>query len=219
MTISVFDLFKVGIGPSSSHTVGPMRAAYLFVTGLQRTACSRRSPASAASCSARWAPPATGTAASRPSCSGWRANNPTRSTPSARQPARGVPSARRQAAAGRQAPDRLRHGRRRRAAPPQAAALPHQRHAVPRAGRRRLRAAPAGVLLRRRRIRARPGRGRPTGDRPGRHAGEVPVPHRRGAAGAHPRNRFAHQRCDAGQRAVLANRTARSARACCTSGP
>ncbi|TKV56864.1 L-serine ammonia-lyase [Nakamurella flava] len=35
MTISVFDLFKVGIGPSSSHTVGPMRAAYLFVTGLR----------------------------------------------------------------------------------------------------------------------------------------------------------------------------------------
>ncbi|RUQ35494.1 L-serine ammonia-lyase, partial [Micrococcus sp. HSID17227] len=27
MAISVFDLFKVGIGPSSSHTVGPMRAA------------------------------------------------------------------------------------------------------------------------------------------------------------------------------------------------
>ncbi len=34
MTVSVFDLFKVGIGPSSSHTVGPMRAAYLFVTRL-----------------------------------------------------------------------------------------------------------------------------------------------------------------------------------------
>src|SRR5919198_921774 len=31
MTISVFDLFKVGIGPSSSHTVGPMRAACSFV--------------------------------------------------------------------------------------------------------------------------------------------------------------------------------------------
>jgi L-serine dehydratase len=27
MAISVFDLFKVGIGPSSSHTVGPMKAA------------------------------------------------------------------------------------------------------------------------------------------------------------------------------------------------
>lgn len=30
MSISVFDLFSVGIGPSSSHTVGPMKAAYLF---------------------------------------------------------------------------------------------------------------------------------------------------------------------------------------------
>jgi L-serine dehydratase len=35
MAISVFDLFKVGIGPSSSHTVGPMRAARLFVSALQ----------------------------------------------------------------------------------------------------------------------------------------------------------------------------------------
>lgn len=30
MPISVFDIFKIGIGPSSSHTVGPMRAAYQF---------------------------------------------------------------------------------------------------------------------------------------------------------------------------------------------
>jgi L-serine dehydratase len=34
MTVSVFDLFSVGIGPSSSHTVGPMRAALCFVEGL-----------------------------------------------------------------------------------------------------------------------------------------------------------------------------------------
>ena len=34
MAISVFDLFKVGIGPSSSHTVGPMVAARSFVEGL-----------------------------------------------------------------------------------------------------------------------------------------------------------------------------------------
>ncbi|MGH8447730.1 L-serine ammonia-lyase [Pseudomonas sp.] len=34
MTISVFDLFKVGIGPSSSHTVGPMRAAASFAQAL-----------------------------------------------------------------------------------------------------------------------------------------------------------------------------------------
>ena len=36
MAISVFDLFKIGIGPSSSHTVGPMRAARLFALALQR---------------------------------------------------------------------------------------------------------------------------------------------------------------------------------------
>src|SRR5262249_56044547 len=34
VTISAFDLFKVGIGPSSSHTVGPMRAAGMFVASL-----------------------------------------------------------------------------------------------------------------------------------------------------------------------------------------
>ncbi|HUZ26018.1 MAG TPA: L-serine ammonia-lyase [Streptosporangiaceae bacterium] len=34
MTISVFDLFKVGIGPSSSHTVGPMRAAAMFARSV-----------------------------------------------------------------------------------------------------------------------------------------------------------------------------------------
>src|SRR5687768_8369028 len=35
MTISAFDLFKVGIGPSSSHTVGPMRAASSFASRLR----------------------------------------------------------------------------------------------------------------------------------------------------------------------------------------
>lgn len=34
MTVSVFDLFSVGIGPSSSHTVGPMRAAATFAADL-----------------------------------------------------------------------------------------------------------------------------------------------------------------------------------------
>jgi L-serine dehydratase len=35
MAVSVFDLFKIGIGPSSSHTVGPMKAALQFATGLR----------------------------------------------------------------------------------------------------------------------------------------------------------------------------------------
>ena len=36
MPVSVFDLFSIGIGPSSSHTVGPMRAAGRFVATLDR---------------------------------------------------------------------------------------------------------------------------------------------------------------------------------------
>src|SRR5690348_3356997 len=33
--ISVFDIFKIGVGPSSSHTLGPWRAALLFLQRLQ----------------------------------------------------------------------------------------------------------------------------------------------------------------------------------------
>ncbi len=36
MALSVFDLFKIGIGPSSSHTVGPMKAAAMFVRRLAK---------------------------------------------------------------------------------------------------------------------------------------------------------------------------------------
>ncbi|MFB3079409.1 MAG: L-serine ammonia-lyase [Lysobacterales bacterium] len=35
MAVSVFDLFKIGIGPSSSHTVGPMKAACTFARRLE----------------------------------------------------------------------------------------------------------------------------------------------------------------------------------------
>jgi L-serine dehydratase len=36
MSLSVFDIFKIGIGPSSSHTMGPMRAAREFLLELER---------------------------------------------------------------------------------------------------------------------------------------------------------------------------------------
>ncbi len=36
MSLSVLDLFSIGIGPSSSHTVGPMRAGLRFAAGLRR---------------------------------------------------------------------------------------------------------------------------------------------------------------------------------------
>jgi L-serine dehydratase len=40
--ISVFELFKIGIGPSSSHTVGPMKAAAAFAKGLVETGAIER---------------------------------------------------------------------------------------------------------------------------------------------------------------------------------
>jgi L-serine dehydratase len=42
MALSVFDLFKIGIGPSSSHTVGPMRAARQFALRLQERGLLQR---------------------------------------------------------------------------------------------------------------------------------------------------------------------------------
>lgn len=41
MAISAFDLFKIGIGPSSSHTVGPMRAAAMFAGRLRESGVLR----------------------------------------------------------------------------------------------------------------------------------------------------------------------------------
>ncbi len=40
--ISVFDLFKIGVGPSSSHTMGPMKAAAAFASGLARSGAIAR---------------------------------------------------------------------------------------------------------------------------------------------------------------------------------
>lgn len=40
--ISIFDLFKIGIGPSSSHTVGPMKAAFSFVSALEAAGLAGR---------------------------------------------------------------------------------------------------------------------------------------------------------------------------------
>ena len=42
MRTSLFDLFKIGIGPSSSHTVGPMRAALCFTEDLAKAGLLER---------------------------------------------------------------------------------------------------------------------------------------------------------------------------------
>lgn len=36
MSVSLFQVFSIGIGPSSSHTVGPMRAALSFVASIEK---------------------------------------------------------------------------------------------------------------------------------------------------------------------------------------
>lgn len=65
VAIGAFDLFKVGIGPSSSHTVEPMKAAHLLVTALDEDGrCPPPSPCGRSS-SGPSAPPATVTAATR----------------------------------------------------------------------------------------------------------------------------------------------------------
>ncbi len=42
MAISTFELFSIGLGPSSSHTVGPMRAATLFIDQLESSGQLKR---------------------------------------------------------------------------------------------------------------------------------------------------------------------------------
>jgi L-serine dehydratase len=42
MKISLFEIFKIGIGPSSSHTMGPMRAAAAFASFLRRNGLLER---------------------------------------------------------------------------------------------------------------------------------------------------------------------------------
>ena len=55
MKTSIFEIFKIGVGPSSSHTMGPMRAARRFALDLQERGLLAQGCAGAEwSCSARW---------------------------------------------------------------------------------------------------------------------------------------------------------------------
>ena len=145
VSISVFDLFKIGIGPSSSHTVGPDEGRRDVRGGAGRHAGPH--PASArcgSSCSARSARPGTAMAVSAPSSSDSSATPRNRSTPAAVQ---GEIQAVRDTGkldlpGGRPVAfsvddDIVLHRRKR-------LRLPHQRHAVPRPGRCGKHAAPAG---------------------------------------------------------------------------
>ena len=189
MAISVFDLFSIGIGPSSSHTVGPMRAARHV-----RPPAEERGPAGPhrrrtrrAVRLARRHRPRPRHPQGRPARPGGqlpahrRRRDRRRPRSSASAPARrGIDAARRATrSTSTSTSDLVLHRRK---------ALPYHANgmtlfAYDADGRA---AAGEDVLLGRRRLRRRRGRGRRGPDQARRHRPEVPLPHRRRAAAARP---------------------------------
>lgn len=60
MALSVLDMFSIGLGPSSSHTVGPMRAAAQFIHGLSSDTVASTARAKV-ELLVHWVPPALAT--------------------------------------------------------------------------------------------------------------------------------------------------------------
>ena len=219
VAISVFDLFSIGIGPSSSHTVGPMRAALHLRHRPRRgrpARAGRAGPGGAVRLARRHRPRARQRPRGDPrACSAKRPE--TVDTSTVVRAGRGGAGVRAGRAAGHaeRGPGRGRP----RAAPPEQPALPPQRHAVLRLGRRtanrcasarttrsaagssstRTRPAPTGSSRTPRRCRTR-----------SCSAAELLQAMRRG--------RPADQRRHARQRAGLAQRARRCASGCCRSG-
>ncbi len=81
MKTSLFDLYKIGIGPSSSHTMGPMRAARRFARSLHSSGQLDQVAAIHTSCTAPSLSPDTATAPTAPSCSVSAEKRPQPSTP------------------------------------------------------------------------------------------------------------------------------------------
>lgn len=62
MTLSVLDLYSIGIGPSSSHTMGPMVAGARFARGLRERGVLERVAGLRVTSTAPWPPPGWGMA-------------------------------------------------------------------------------------------------------------------------------------------------------------
>ena len=219
MSLSTFDLFKIGIGPSSSHTVGPMRAAERFLRELEtlRPAGARgpgRDPALRLAGADRQGPrhrqgdhPGPVRRAAGP-------GRPRRRRRDRRRGARERP-----AAAARATSGAVRRGAGPAVPPARESDPPPQRHPLSRLRRGGCRAAAGILLLGRRRLRAQRagGRCRPGGCVERRPA--VPVRLGRGAAGLVPRPRPPDRRADPGERESPGATRPRSAPACSRSGP
>ena len=178
MTISAFDLFKVGIGPSSSHTVGPMRAASSFASRLRDEGLLGRVAGVRCELFGSLGATGHGHGSVKAVVLGLEGERPDQVDPAAAEPR--VESIRREgklALAGEHPiafsadDDVVLHRRKRLEF--------HSNGMLFRAldadGNE---AEPARVLLGRRRVRPRRGRRRQPGHRRGPHAGALPVPHR-----------------------------------------
>ncbi len=124
MTISAFDLYKIGIGPSSSHTVGPMRAANTFVTRLATDGLLTRTAAVRAEMFGSLGVTGHGHGTVKAVVLGLEGEKPDLVDPEAAEPRVAEVHDEKVLRLGGEHADRVLDGRRPRAAPPQAAAVP-----------------------------------------------------------------------------------------------
>ena len=210
MAISVFDLFSIGIGPSSSHTVGPMRAARMFVRRLKNEGLLARTASVRAELYGSLGATGHGHGTPKAVLLGLEGDSPrTVDVETADDEVERIRKSGRRRLQARvgdvtRSPststnDLILHRRKR-------PAVPRERHDALRVRRRGRAAAGEDVLLGRRRLRRGRGRGRRGPDQARRHRPEVPLPHRRRAAAPREGDRPVDLRADAGEREGLAHR-------------
>ena len=220
MSLSTFDLFKIGIGPSSSHTVGPMRAAQRFLRELETHGLLERTARVETALYGSLALTGKGHATDKAIILGLCGELPDEVDPDAAGGIVARVRATRQPAAARPLPGAVRRAAGPAVPPARDPAAPPQRHALPRPRRRGGRAAAGALLLGRRRLRAeRSARPRPAPPPSATSCCPTRSAPRSSCSSSCSAHGLADRRADAGQRAGLARARPRSAPACCASGP
>ena len=155
MPISAFDLFKIGIGPSSSHTGGPMKAAFLYTELVAQRGLVDSVHRVEVELFGSLGVTGHGHGTIKAVILGLEGEQPHLVDPVAAGPRVDEVAANPPPAFRGPPGDRFRPGGRPDHAPPEAARLPHQRDAVSRLRRRRRRAPREGLFFRGRWLRPR----------------------------------------------------------------